>query len=445
MLHSNEFEGPSNQIHQFGAEIQSAVRSELDSILAAPAFSQSSRCKRFLSYVVGQALSGKADQLKERIIGVKVFDRANDYDTGEDSIVRVTANEVRKRIGQFYQESKTNHPIQIDLPRGSYIPDFKIHPAAHDGQAERTPVSSSLPSEPPAGSFPAAAMRSPVVLGDRGTVFRLLSKEKPESPRKLGRRPHWFSLAVLVLLSGTGIVLFGLMNRGNKIPSPEVWKAFVQSKLPVLVCLGTHDLPVPNAAFVPGTEDVVMRTETIPIDDATVLTSMAKTLATQGIPFRLVAAEQASLTDLESQPVILIGAIDNKWTLQLTQGMRYRITVDFPSGPDKPPVASIVDSQQSTNARWKIDFSIPLSEWKNDYAIVARENDATVGVPVLIEAGLGNTGSLAASQLVTSGALANELASDPSCRGKSNFEVVIGTEIIDARPGPPHKLRLTCW
>lgn len=445
MLHSNESEGPSNQVHEFGAEIQSAVKSELDAILAAPAFSQSSRCKRFLSYVVGQALSGKADQLKERIIGVKVFERANDYDTGEDSIVRVTANEVRKRIGQFYQESKANHPIQIDLPRGSYIPDFKIHPAAHDSQAERTPVLSSLPLEPPAGPFPTASTRFPVVLGDRGTVLSLPPTEKPESPRELGHRPHWFSLAVLVLLLGTGAVLLGLMNRGTKMPSPEVWKAFMQSKSPVLVCLGTHDLPVPNTAVAPGTEDVVMRTETIPIDDATVLTSLAKTLATQGIPFRLVAAEQASLTDLESQPVVLIGAIDNKWTLQLTQDMRYRITVDFPSGPDKPPIASIVDSQQSANAGWKIDFSIPLSEWKTDYAIVARENDATIGVPVLIEAGLGNTGSLAASQLVTSGALASELASNPSCRGKSNIEAVIGTEIIDTRPGPPHMLRLTCW
>ena len=86
-----------------------------------------------------------------------------------------------------------------------------------------------------------------------------------------------------------------------------------------------------------------------------------------------------------------------------------------------------------------------MSQWKNDYAIVARFDDATTGVPVLIEAGLGNDGSLAASELVTSGALTPQVAKEPGCVGKSNFEAVVETEIIDAKSGPPHVLRLNCW
>jgi hypothetical protein len=444
VLHiNNETEQPSNHVKAFGAEVQTAVRAELESILAAPAFSQSSRCKRFLSHVVNYALTGHADQLKERIIGVKVFDRACDYDTGEDSIVRVTANEVRKRIGQFYQESKSNHSIQIDLPRGSYVPEFKIHPYGHGSTTEFSASSDRVHPESHASVPHQVAESVPFEVRER-----IAGSEPPDQAvgtRKSGPRLLWLSLAVLALAVGVGTILFGILNRGGQGNSPEVWKSFLQSKTPVLVCLGTHDLPVPGTAFAPGTEDVVMRTETIPIDDATVLTSMAKSLATQGIPFRLLAAEQVSLTDLEAQPVILIGAVDNKWTLQLTQDLRYRISVNFPLGPDKPPVASIVDSQHSTDEAWKIDFSLPLSAWKSDYAIVARVNDATIGVPVLIEAGLGNAGSLAASGLVTSGELTKTLESDQSCRGKFNFEAVIGTGVIDSRPGPPHVLRLTCW
>ena len=444
MPHINEVEGSSNQTNGFGAEVQSAVRAELESILAAPAFAQSSRCKRFLSHVVGQALSGNSDQLKERMIGVKVFDRACDYDTGEDSIVRVTANEVRKRIGQFYQESKSNHSIQIDLPRGSYVPEFKIHPAGPGSGAEAKTHLDRLHSQPNAPAPHPVVAPELVPAEERERIAGSQPPGHAAATRKSGPRPLWLSVAVLVLLV-SGTVLFGFLNRKASSNSPELWKAFLESKAPVLVCLGTHDLPVQGAAFAPGTEDVVMRTETIPIDDATVLTSMAKSLATQGIPFRLVAAEQVSLTDLEAQPVILIGAVDNKWTLQLTQDLRYRISVDYPLGPDKPPAASIVDSQHVSEAVGKIDFSVPLSAWKNDYAIVARENDATIGVPVLIEAGLGNAGSLAASGLVTSGALTQQLESNQSCRGKFNFEAVIGTGIIDSRPGTPHVLRLACW
>jgi hypothetical protein len=86
-----------------------------------------------------------------------------------------------------------------------------------------------------------------------------------------------------------------------------------------------------------------------------------------------------------------------------------------------------------------------MNEWKNDYAIVARVDDPTTGIPVLIDAGLGNDGSLAASELIASDGLTRALSAEPHCSGKSNFEAVIGTEIIDAKPGPPHVLRLECW
>lgn len=445
MLHTNATDGNLSQVGGFGVEIQAAVETELEMILAAPAFSQSSRCKKFLSHVVRHALSGKADQLKERIIGSNVFDRACDYDTGEDSIVRVTANEVRKRIGQFYQESRASHRIKIDLPRGSYIPEFTIHPFGHEGEA--------LAPENPSSSHPSGPVIAAALTGEPQEAPNGHADAASSPPAQIGhaepRRlpPSVFRavVAVSLVVIAAGVLFVGIRNPAIHTKYPEVWWAFRQSKVPVLVCLGTHDLPIPKSATSAETEDVVMRKETIPIDDATVLASIARSLASSGIPFRLVAAQQASITDLQMQPVILIGAVDNNWTLQLTQSLRYRIAVEFPLGPNHPPSASIFDSEQPSISRWHTDFSVPLSAWKSDYAIVARENDATLGVPVLIEAGLGNSGSLAASEFVTSGSLSSALAGKPGCGGKSNFEAVIGTDIIDTRPGPPHVLRLTCW
>jgi hypothetical protein len=174
---------------------------------------------------------------------------------------------------------------------------------------------------------------------------------------------------------------------------------------------------------------------------------MAGLLGKKDIPFRVAGAEQTSLTEFRRQPVILIGAIDNKWTLRLTRNMRYRIEVANPpgSGSNKDPIASIVDSEHPGNPTWTVDLSIPFSTWKSDYAIVAKVDDPSTGVPVLVEAGLGNDGSLAASELITSGTFAARLADEPGCKGKANFEAVIGTDIIDTRPGPPHVLRLACW
>jgi hypothetical protein len=75
---------------------------ELERILESPPFRTSSRSKQFLSYVVLNTLNGHVENLKERTIGVEVFQRDPDYATGDDSVVRVNAGEVRRRLEQYY-------------------------------------------------------------------------------------------------------------------------------------------------------------------------------------------------------------------------------------------------------------------------------------------------------------------------------------------------------
>jgi hypothetical protein len=119
-----------------------AVRAELDRILSSPAFRGSRRCCRFLEYSVQHVLRGNAQEdLRERSIGIEVFQRAPDYDTAEDAIVRVTANEVRKRLAQFYQESGAESDPVITLPPGSYAAAFRWKPAtAEPGPAVPAPL-----------------------------------------------------------------------------------------------------------------------------------------------------------------------------------------------------------------------------------------------------------------------------------------------------------------
>ena len=433
---------------QFNPEIQTAIKAELESILRAPIFAQSGRCKRFLSHVVLETLLGNAGELKERTIGISVFNRANDYETGDDSIVRVTANEVRKRLGQFYGESQDGHSIQIELPRGSYVPEFRIQPSRirkkMNGQAYSENLSSSTSQEPlsevPTDPTPDAASLSNALVDTEPGIGT-----KPDFIAKHSRAALWAAVSILIL--GAAILTLWRINSARSIP--DIWGSYLKANSSVLVCIDTHDLHVPSAAA-PDNQtfvNAVLYKQIISLDDAAVLSTMASILGKKGVPFRVAGAEQTSLTEFRRQPVILIGAIDNKWTIRLTQDLRYRIEVANPpgSGAAKQPVARIVDSQNPTNTSWITDLSIPFSSWKNDYAIVARMDDATTGVPVLIEAGLGNTGSIAASELIASDKLSDALAALPECRNKRNFEAVIETQILETKPGPPHVLRLTCW
>ena len=94
---------------------------------------------------------GEVDLLRERMIGVEMFHRPVDYDTANDSVVRVKATEVRKMLSRYYHEHEKTG-IRIDLASGTYVPKFIF---------ERTETSVSVPSQatkdaallPPAGTI----------------------------------------------------------------------------------------------------------------------------------------------------------------------------------------------------------------------------------------------------------------------------------------------------
>ena len=125
MAHSKALNLPDLERTHFEEFEASAIRAQLDRLLLHQTFRNSKRYPALLRYVVEQTLSGNVEQLKERTLGIEVFGRELDYDTNADHIVRSTAGEIRKRIAQYYHEPGHESEIRIDLPAGSYAPEFQ--------------------------------------------------------------------------------------------------------------------------------------------------------------------------------------------------------------------------------------------------------------------------------------------------------------------------------
>jgi TolB-like protein/Flp pilus assembly protein TadD len=102
-----------------------AVRAELETVLRSPALIHSGRLCRFLTFVVDQALDGHADQLKEYVIGLAVFDKDESFDPRLDPIVRVEAGRLRAKLNHHYENDGRQDPIVIEFLRGSYAPTFR--------------------------------------------------------------------------------------------------------------------------------------------------------------------------------------------------------------------------------------------------------------------------------------------------------------------------------
>jgi len=100
------------------------IRRHLEQVLASKAFAGSKRSQDFLRLVVEHKLAGRLDDLRERMIGAEMFGRPVDYDTANDSVVRVKAIEVRRRLARYYEETQEQDAVRIEMPSGAYVPEF---------------------------------------------------------------------------------------------------------------------------------------------------------------------------------------------------------------------------------------------------------------------------------------------------------------------------------
>jgi serine/threonine-protein kinase len=129
----------------------------MNHILASPEFRRSTRLQRFLRFGVERSLAGEIDQIKEYIVGREVFDRGVDYDPNLDSIVRVEAQRLRRKLREYYQTHGRKDPILITFPSGGYAPTFARvaipQPAPVAGEAERV-VTLARPNPRTVAVFP---------------------------------------------------------------------------------------------------------------------------------------------------------------------------------------------------------------------------------------------------------------------------------------------------
>jgi TolB-like protein/tetratricopeptide (TPR) repeat protein len=100
----------------------SAIRRQLEKILVHGLFVRSERMGRFLRFAVEQTIEGKADELKEYLIGVEVFDRKGSYDPRVDPIVRVEARRLRSKLKAYYEGDGRDDPVIFEFLTGSYAP-----------------------------------------------------------------------------------------------------------------------------------------------------------------------------------------------------------------------------------------------------------------------------------------------------------------------------------
>jgi len=402
-----------------------AIREQLERLLAHPLFSNSKRYPVLLAHTVEQTLKGNAGELKERSIGIEVFGRSPSYDANADPVVRITAGEVRKRLMQYYYDSAHAGELVIELPCGSYIPQFRVPEAIPE------PVAAPPEAAPQAAPMPTPAPHRP-------------------SPWR-----RWLFVTFLSgLILGCSFVLGWKLRELRDTPQPtsidRFWAPITAGATTATYCLGEPSKNIDVASIdsfyapviVKDTQPLYFRLHLsghLALADVITLTRTAAALETRHKAFRVLPASEASFAQLREGPIVLIGGFDNIWTLRVTQKLRF----GFDS---KNGVAIIVDRKSPKQTSWATAWDLPYQKLSRDYAIVARIHDKTTGQPVIVAAGISEEGTESAGEILYNPVyLDSLLAKLPANWEKLNMEAVIETQVIEGHPGPPSVLAVETW
>lgn len=405
----------------------SAIRAHLDVLINSPQFRQSKRCQALLRFVVEETLEGRGDHLKERVVGAQAFGREPSYETTQDPIVRNAAIEVRKRLAQYYQENSATPGVRIQLPPGSYVPEFKLE--------------MQVPAEEAPGPTPDIA------------------KENP-SPRSL--RVNTRVLAAVVCLSLLAFAGWRFLSRQSAFD--KLWAPFVQGPV-VQVCVGEprrliridgpsapalyeslRKLKVdPAGGTLPLGQKDFSATESRYIHrrDALAAARVAAMLTSKGIPYRLRTDSDAPYSELKGSPLIAIGGFDPEHKMKLRQGFRFGFAGEV---VDSVRYSYVLDRQNPQQKDWRF----PVSEMKSlgpvDYAIITLTMVSATEKPAIAIVGLTDFSTQAAGEFVTDPEAVNAaFRSVPAGWETKNLQIVVETKIIQDVPGQTRAVAIHTW
>jgi hypothetical protein len=124
--------------------LQSDPRWELvQRIAGSSVFHKSRRLRDFLLFVSERALRNPEETVHEYELGRQVFGRSDDFDPSQDTIVRVHASQLRKRLQQYFETEGSSETTVIEIPKGTYMPTFRLREVVAEGPAQRSEAPST--------------------------------------------------------------------------------------------------------------------------------------------------------------------------------------------------------------------------------------------------------------------------------------------------------------
>lgn len=466
MDHEIELISPQEQ----GSIPRTAILKALAHVLSSKPFRTSKQCQMFLRYVVVHSVDGKEDSLKERVIGAEVLERPPNYNTADDPVVRIRAADVRKRLAMYYQEEGRNARIRITIPSGSYRAFFHSwdHPletssessVSEAGRTRVEQVPEPLEAETAAALEKLAELSLEAPPKDLHRLHgaadgvRAVEAALPKTQRRrVARLALWCAPLVLVL-GGVAAWYLATWYLGA-ISQKEFnlfWAPTIDQSRPPIIYVGNNAVyrlkvsfleryeaehpdfkPNPSGLESISTVDPKERMsfedleandrDFVGIEDVASAVAISSFFKGRNVRYDLRFGQDIVFGDFRTTPVVLIGAFNNNWTLNLNDKLPYRFAM---RNSDK--------GVEGNGHFWQTQYAENWSP-REDYALITRQINQKNGEPVIAVAGVDQTGTRAAAEFVSNpGMLEAALRKLPPGWQNKQLQLVLHTTVVDHVP-----------
>jgi hypothetical protein len=417
------------------------IQVALFDVLQSTPFKTSKQSQQMLQYIVQQTLKGRLDLLKERTIGAEVFGRRADYDTYTDPVVRTRAGEVRKRLAQYYLGEGRESTLRIEIFPGSYHAAF-VH------------VQSPLSSASPHSVADEAVPLQVVTLNQGSEVVNAKPQIHPRSAKAILKWLLPASAAAVLAACAT----FAFWPQQ---PSEVFWQPLLDSKKPVLIYSGAnavymlktefmnryrsthqldtlesngHEFVIPPDVKITMEDLKSYKNDFVTLGDLSANVRVAALLTVRKKGFEMRSGEDVAFSDLRESPTLLVGAFNNRWTMELTGDLPFT----FGSGLT---IRDHGDKTRTWTPTITPDGSVTL-----DYAIVTRIPHSKSDQPLITIAGITQSGTRAAADFITSPQLLDDfLKNAPKDWSSKSMQIVLQTKVVNNIPTSPSVVVSRYW
>jgi hypothetical protein len=190
-----------------------------------------------------------------------------------------------------------------------------------------------------------------------------------------------------------------------------------------LVPLGSNDVLNGN--------DLVPEKDTyVTVGDAAATARIASLLSMRKKSYDMRFGGDISVGDLRERPAILIGGFNNSWTLEMTDDLRFVFSYRHQ-----------IEDRFNQSRSWKAN-----EDFSDDYAIISRIPTSKTGEILITAAGIGQAGTHAAGEFLTSAKdIDSLLAAAPKGWEKRNLQIVLHTSVINGSPNHPDVIATHFW